>query len=213
MCLVLFMEDEALQLGLSALLCRLPLNLDVSAAVDEADFARRVKESRPDFVIVTNALGAALLALRDEVAGPRWLMIVEEYQVAEEGGLAILPADGYLVRQNLSAEGLERALRQLAVGEMAIPLALGRQLMRRASGAAPAPRLATLTARESETLMLLVRGLSNKQIGRRLRISEHGAKRLVSSVLLKLDAANRTSAVVNAIKAGLVDEKELAGTA
>jgi DNA-binding CsgD family transcriptional regulator len=61
-----------------------------------------------------------------------------------------------------------------------------------------------LTDREKETLGLLVEGLSNKQIARRLRISSHGAKRLVASLMAKLDAPNRTTAVVKSIRMGLI---------
>ncbi|MCY0931861.1 helix-turn-helix transcriptional regulator [Streptomyces sp. H27-H1] len=55
-------------------------------------------------------------------------------------------------------------------------------------------RNATLTPRERETPHLLVEGLSNKLIARRLRISEHGAKRLVANVLAKMNCPNRTQA-------------------
>jgi two-component system nitrate/nitrite response regulator NarL len=66
-------------------------------------------------------------------------------------------------------------------------------------------RPVSLTARENETLALLAEGLSNKQIARRLRISEHGVKRLVGSLLLKLGSPNRTTAVVTAMKFGIID--------
>jgi DNA-binding CsgD family transcriptional regulator len=65
-------------------------------------------------------------------------------------------------------------------------------------------RSVNLTGRERETLGLLVKGLSNKQIARRLAISSHGAKRLVASVMLKLDAPNRTLAAVTAVRTGIV---------
>jgi len=66
-------------------------------------------------------------------------------------------------------------------------------------------RPVSLTSREVEALTLLVKGMSNKQIARRLAISGHGAKRLVASILLKLDSPNRTTAAVAAIKAGIID--------
>ncbi len=61
-----------------------------------------------------------------------------------------------------------------------------------------------LTAREKQTMALLVKGMSNKQIARGLGISTHGAKRLVTAILLKLGVPNRTAAVVQAISSGLV---------
>jgi DNA-binding CsgD family transcriptional regulator len=65
-------------------------------------------------------------------------------------------------------------------------------------------RSPALTARETETLRLLAEGLSNKQIARRLGVSEHGAKRLVASIMVKLDSPNRTLAVAIAIRDGLI---------
>jgi DNA-binding NarL/FixJ family response regulator len=88
-----------------------------------------------------------------------------------------------------------------------MPPALARALLARAEAPVQRSRTVKLTGREVETLALLVRGMSNKQIARRLAISSHGAKRLVASIMLKLDSPNRTTAVVNAIKAGIVDYK------
>lgn len=65
-------------------------------------------------------------------------------------------------------------------------------------------RGADLTAREREVLVLLSRGLSNKQIARRLDISDHTAKFHVNGILGKLGAATRTEAVVLAARQGLI---------
>jgi DNA-binding NarL/FixJ family response regulator len=224
---VLFMEDQILRLGVQAIMSSLTTGVETYFAANEFDFVGRVRDHAPDVAVLTAAnrrlwdvLGnedgqdrereSAEGAIRGERPSPRLLLVLEQHQT---GDLAGLPADGYLIRQDLSAAGMARALDQLAAGEMAIPVELGRSLIQQAAAAAPVKRRGSLTTRENETLALLVQGLSNKQIARRLLISEHGAKRLVSSVLLKLDATNRTSAVVKAIKMGLVDEVTLADTA
>jgi two-component system, NarL family, nitrate/nitrite response regulator NarL len=64
--------------------------------------------------------------------------------------------------------------------------------------------LEPLTAREQEVLDLLGLGLSNKDIGVRLGISEHTAKFHVASVLAKLGAHTRAEAVRRGIRRGLV---------
>ena len=61
-----------------------------------------------------------------------------------------------------------------------------------------------LTGREGEVLRLLGLGLSNKEVGARLGISEHTAKFHVASVLAKLGAHNRAEAVRRGIRRGLV---------
>jgi len=61
-----------------------------------------------------------------------------------------------------------------------------------------------LTPREQEVLHLLAEGLSNKQIGARLGVSEHTAKFHVAAILGKLGAEGRTDAVVRAARAGLI---------
>lgn len=61
-----------------------------------------------------------------------------------------------------------------------------------------------LTERETEVLQLLTLGLSNKQIGARLHISEHTVKFHVSSIYGKLGATNRAEAVRLGAQQGLV---------
>jgi two-component system, NarL family, nitrate/nitrite response regulator NarL len=74
----------------------------------------------------------------------------------------------------------------------------------------PAPRVGApppaerLTPREIEVLNLLADGLSNKQIGVELGISDHTVKFHVNSILDKLGAETRTEAVVRAARLGLV---------
>jgi two-component system nitrate/nitrite response regulator NarL len=68
------------------------------------------------------------------------------------------------------------------------------------------PRQRTfVTDRERETLELLAEGMSNDEIAARLSISTHGVKRLVGSIMVRLGARNRTSAVVIAIREGILD--------
>jgi DNA-binding CsgD family transcriptional regulator/tetratricopeptide (TPR) repeat protein len=63
---------------------------------------------------------------------------------------------------------------------------------------------AALTAREIGVLRLLVDGLSNRDIGERLHISQHTAANHVRSILLKTGCSNRTEAASWALRRGLV---------
>jgi two-component system NarL family response regulator len=62
-----------------------------------------------------------------------------------------------------------------------------------------------LTPREEEVLQLLVEGLSNREIGARLHLTEGTVKNYVSAIIAKLQANDRTHAVVTALRRGLVD--------
>jgi len=62
----------------------------------------------------------------------------------------------------------------------------------------------SLTQRELDVLQLLAQGRSNKDIGRRLAITEGTAKTHVKAILTKLDAISRTEAVAVAHRRGLV---------
>jgi DNA-binding CsgD family transcriptional regulator len=72
-------------------------------------------------------------------------------------------------------------------------------------GTAPHPlnRLELLTRREREVLTLLAEGCANKEIARRLVISERTARTHVSSILRKLQLPSRTQAALVAVEAGL----------
>ena len=61
-----------------------------------------------------------------------------------------------------------------------------------------------LSAREVEILRLVARGLSNREIGRALSISEHTAANHIRSILRKTGAANRTEAAAYAHANGLI---------
>ena len=61
-----------------------------------------------------------------------------------------------------------------------------------------------LTARERDVLQLLAEGLGNKEIARRLHISDHTVKFHVNAILGKLGARTRTEAVTRAARQGLI---------
>jgi DNA-binding NarL/FixJ family response regulator len=73
-----------------------------------------------------------------------------------------------------------------------------------ASRVAPGPAMEALTPREIEVLAMLAEGEGNKQIARRLGISEHTVKFHVGSILAKLGAASRTEAVTLGVRQGLI---------
>ncbi|MFF5070211.1 response regulator transcription factor [Micromonospora olivasterospora] len=119
-----------------------------------------------------------------------------------------LPSNGFLIQDDVTKDALAQALDRMVVGEVPMPGVLANRLLERARGAVARERhdVVRLTPRERETLVLLAEGLSNKQIARRMLISQHGVKRLVASILTKLNCSNRTLAAAMAIRQGLLEE-------
>ena len=66
------------------------------------------------------------------------------------------------------------------------------------------PMIEHLTPRETQVLALVADGLSNKAIGRQLGVSDETVKFHLASIFGKLRASNRTDAVRQALRRGLV---------
>lgn len=69
----------------------------------------------------------------------------------------------------------------------------------------PPARAVGLTARELEVIRLVARGLSNKQIASKLKLSEHTVHRHVGNILTRLDLPSRSAAVAFAAQSGLLE--------
>ena len=70
-----------------------------------------------------------------------------------------------------------------------------------------AEKMDRLSKREIEVLKLVAVGMFNKEIGKKLGISERTVKNHMSSIFKKIDSSDRTQAAVFAIRNGLVDVK------
>jgi DNA-binding NarL/FixJ family response regulator len=120
-------------------------------------------------------------------------------------------ASGFLLK-DVRRDDLVHAVRVVHGGEALLAPSVTRRLIeqfakrpeRTAVALTPDPALAQLTARESETLKLLARGLSNAEIAAEFVVSEHTVKTHVGNVLSKLHLRDRVHAVVYAYESGLV---------
>ena len=83
----------------------------------------------------------------------------------------------------------------------AVLAAAGHRVLRRREGPAG------LTAREVEVLRLVARGLSNKEIARRLVISPKTAGNHIEHIYTKIGASNRAGASLFAMQHGLLPEE------
>lgn len=206
---VVVASNEVVRRGVADLLRSIPDFGPVHEAAHPDRITALPQPARIDLVVVAAADAGWLPAAQPMLAewGAQVLVLVDAASIGVLAGPSARLADGFLWERTLSAAGLREAVRRTRGGEVPVPPELTHALLSRSDhpAAGSRSRSVNLTSREQEVLSLLVEGLSNKQIARRLSISSHGAKRLVTSVMLKLDAPNRTLAAVTAVRAGLVN--------
>jgi DNA-binding NarL/FixJ family response regulator len=117
-------------------------------------------------------------------------------------------ASGFLLK-DLRRDQLIDAIRTAAAGDALLAPAVIRRLIERFCGEPPPAdglpeSMAELTARELEVLKLVARGLSNRQIGESLFLSDATVKTHLAHVYAKLSVRDRVQAVVLAYETGLV---------
>ncbi|AXB47641.1 hypothetical protein A4R43_38595 [Amycolatopsis albispora] len=204
-------QNEVVRRGIEAMLHSIANVRDVLSCTGHDEAEGVLDAHRPD-VLVANLAddpGLAPLLERARRGHTKILLVMRDPGEAELSAAAQLPGDGYLVEDELTVPVLEDTLHRLLVDQVPMPSAMARQLLHRAGraeAAAPPPRReyrSRLTRRELQALSLLVEGMSNKQIARGLAISDHAVKRVMASMLVKLNCANRTQAVALALKGGL----------
>lgn len=110
-------------------------------------------------------------------------------------------ADGYVVKDVAPSE-LAYALRALSAGASYVdPRVAGGMLRRRGNN--PGDANEQLSGRELEIVRLIAEGLSNKEIGQRLFLTEKTVKNHTSRIFTKLNVVARTQVAVHAIRSGL----------
>ncbi|HEX6433616.1 MAG TPA: response regulator transcription factor [Gemmatimonadales bacterium] len=108
-------------------------------------------------------------------------------------------ATGYLLKDT-PREELFKAIRATARGDSVLSPSVASKLVGRARG----PVNRSLSAREIEVLKLVARGISNKIIGKDLRISEATVKTHLLHIFEKLGVDDRTAAVTAAMERGML---------
>lgn len=108
-------------------------------------------------------------------------------------------ATGYLLK-DVPREELFQAVRLCAKGEAVLSPPVAARLLGRMRGAAEE----TLSVRELEVLALVAKGFSNKEIARKLKISEATVKTHLLHTFEKLGVDDRTAAVTVALERGIL---------
>jgi DNA-binding NarL/FixJ family response regulator len=177
-------------------------DMRIVAQAGTVDDALRIfSELRPDITLMDLRLasGSGLEAIRRIMAiePQARIIVLTTYEGDEDIHQALTAgARGYLIK-GLSSQDLLRAIRNVRSGHRFIPPAVNNALSSRV-------RSCVLTGREQEVLQQMFEGGSNREIAEKMQIGEATVKTHVSVILAKLNADDRTQAVVEALKRGLL---------
>jgi DNA-binding NarL/FixJ family response regulator len=185
----------------------------VGEAADGVEALEQSRALQPDVVLLDIRMprmdGVEAAARLTELdPAPRVLVLttfdLDEYVF----GALRAGAAGFLLK-DARREKLIEAIRVVHTGDALLSPSVTRRLVAKfAAGAGPVgpppPVLDELTPREREVLALVARGLSNREIGERLVITDATVKSHFGHILLKLGLRDRVHAVVFAYEHGIV---------
>lgn len=183
----------------------------VGEAADGDACLAAASDLRPDVVLVDLSMpgpggSEVIRRLKEERPTGRVLVLTMHDGEADLLDTVRAGADGYALKDIEPAE-LVRAIRACSRGERYLQAGLGGKLMHglgQVSPVAAAGPLSLLSGREWSVLRLLAEGCTNREIGRRLFISEKTVKNHASAMFRKLGARDRTQAVLEGIRRGWI---------
>jgi two-component system response regulator DegU len=168
-----------------------------------------VAATRPDVVLMDvtmPTLGGVEATRRIHEANPavRIVMLTMHADADIVADALRAGACGYLTKDS-SIEEIAEAIRLAASGETAVSAKLAASMLgelRRLERAEDEERL--ITNREEEVLQLIADGLSTPEVAAKLFISQKTVKNHLAAIYQKLDARDRTQAVVRAVRMGII---------
>jgi two-component system nitrate/nitrite response regulator NarL len=187
----------------------------VGEAEDGAEALAKAREMKPDLILMDISMPhgsglEAVSAIKKELPDVKIIMLTVHDK--EENLLEAIKrgAEGFLSK-NVRAKALLDSLRGAMRGEAAITRHMAGKILKEFARLAEIEDKKTpgqLTPREKEVLQKLSEGLSNKEIGLSLCISENTVKVHVKNILRKLHLQNRTEAAAYARRWGSYEETD-----
>jgi DNA-binding NarL/FixJ family response regulator len=174
----------------------------VAEATNGREAIQAFRQFRPDITLMDLQMPEmngidAMLAIRSEFPNAR-IIVLTTYSGDVQAARALKAgAVGYIIKGMLRTDLID-TIRGVNLGQRRIPHEV-------ASGIAEHLSADALSAREIEVLRAVASGCSNKIVADRLHISEDTVKGHMKNILAKLQANDRTHAVLIAMKRGFLD--------
>jgi len=199
---ILSVDDHPLvREGIAAIINSQPDMLLIDAASTGFESIQKFREQMPDVTLMDLRLPDmsgidALIAIRTEFPEANVIMLTTfegdvEIRRALEAG-----ARGFLLK-NMPPKDLLEVIRQVHAGKKRIPAQVAAHLAEHMGDDA-------LTEREIEVLRHVAEGNRNRDIAKRLFISEETVKVHIKHIMEKLGASDRTQAVAIGIRRGII---------
>jgi DNA-binding NarL/FixJ family response regulator len=200
---VLLADDhKVVRAGLAAIL---KLERDIAVVGEASNGAAAIaqyRQLRPDVVVMDLKMPGmtgwqAIGALRAEFPTAKVLVLTtlagdeDVFRAVQSGAL------GYMLKDS-DGEELVAAIRNTHAGLRTIPKAIADALERRIA-------FDPLTARELDVLRLVAQGMSNRELGDVLGLTENTVKGYLKSIIAKLGVGDRTAAALAAVQRGLIE--------
>jgi DNA-binding NarL/FixJ family response regulator len=205
-------DDDLMRAGLAELLTADPEIDIVGQASTGRQAVERARRLTPDVVLMDVRMPdldgiAATRELSRTAPGTRVLILTTFEQDDYIFGALRAGASGFLLKRTRPEELIE-AVHTIAAGESLLSPSVTRRVIDRMAQQ-PTPELSdraaldTLTPREQDVLVLIARGLSNREIATALVVEESTIRTHVKRILMKLNLRDRVQAVILAYETGL----------
>jgi two-component system nitrate/nitrite response regulator NarL len=168
----------------------------VATCSDGPGCAEAIRNLSPDMAILDDSMPSAtwpevISIINTENPSTRFVFFISSE--AERELVMSAAASGYsIISKEVALEILVQSLRQVAEGQRLSPLPAVDQTGSPEQSANMENALAVLTDRERQIMKLVSAGLSNKEIGRRLKITDGTIKVHLHHIFQKLEISNRT---------------------
>src|ERR1700727_1468492 len=195
-------DHQLLREGIAAVLEGQPDMMLIAQASSGREAIERFREHRPDVTLMDLRMPdmsgiEAIGVIRAEFPGARVIVLTTYAGDVQAASALKAGAAGYLLK-NLVRKELLDTIRAVHAGKRRVPPEIATEIAEHVADDA-------LTEREVEVLRGVAGGKSNKTIASELGISEGTVKTHMKSILPKLDASDRTHAVMIALRRGILD--------